>query len=92
MSRLDGNKLRSPGPNEPLGSSVEEAIKLGHNQFIDENGVVQKMRYKSRARLRNGLRYEIEPLATRNANRGSDARRASINQQSITLEIGRAHV
>jgi len=86
MSRLDGNKLRSPGPNEPLGSSVEEAIKLGHNQFIDENGVVQKMRYKSRARLRNGLRYEIEPLATRNANRGSDARRASINQQSITLE------
>ena len=86
MSRLDGNKLRSPGPNEPLGSSVEEAIKLGHNQFIDENGVVQKMRYKSRASLRNGLRYEIEPLATRNANRGSDARRASINQQSITLE------
>ena len=29
---------------------------------------------------------EVEPLKTRDANRGSDARRAATNQQSLTLE------
>lgn len=94
MAKPDKNGLYNPGAhpdgleaytNNPP-KSVSEAVKRGYNQYIDSNGVEQKMRYKTRAKVRNGARYEVEPLQTRDANRGSDARRAATNQQSLTLE------
>lgn len=83
MARLDGNGLRAPKPNEELAKSIQGAIKRGHNRYL-KNGKVIVLRYKSRAKERFGILYEEEPLDMRNANRGSDARRAAINEQTLT--------
>ena len=94
MAKPDRNGLYNPRQH-PDGleayqsnppTTAKEAIERGYNTFIDEYGIEQKMRYKSRAKERNGAKYEIEVLANRDANRGSDQRRAATNQQSLTLK------
>lgn len=92
MARLDGNGLRAPKPNEKLANSINGAIKRGHNRYL-KNGEVILMRYKSRnnAQTRKnkdkyGLPFEEEPLELRNINRGSEARRAATNEQTLTRQ------
>jgi hypothetical protein len=92
MARLDGNGLRAPKPNEKLANSINGAIKRGHNRYL-KNGKVILMRYKSRdnAQTRRnkdkyGLPFEEEPLELRNINRGSEARRAATNEQTLTRQ------
>lgn len=94
MAKPDSNGLYNPR-HHPDGleaytsnppTTAAEAIKRGYNTFIDEYGIEQKMRYKARAKERNGAKYEIEVLANRDANRGSDARRAATNEQTLTRQ------
>lgn len=86
--KIDGNNLRALSQveieNNGYPTSPQDAASKGFNRYQDEKGVVQEMRFKSRAKTGKfveGLSMEIEPAERHKRDRGSY--RASIKKQAV---------
>ena len=76
--QIDGNGLRSPTQveieNDGYPTSIEDAANKGLNKYQDKDGIVQKMRYRSKNKLGAkipNMRIQLEQSDSRDRDRGS---------------------
>lgn len=76
--QIDGNGLRSPSQveieNDGYPASIEDAANKGLNKYQDQDGIVQKMRYRSKNKLGAkipNMRIQLEQSDSRDRDRGS---------------------